>query len=570
MVMSQTSSQFRQAKQLSLHGLAAQKEIDDLNHMAWKLRIGQKERAYELCTQASALASTGEFALEPYHLGLAASLATMAIVNADCGKPDKAIAQCIEALSLLKDLPPVPVLSDVWIAMAWIHIYLGNYPVALDYGIKALNLARDLTDQHREAWALDAAASSYGASGDAESSMSMHHEAVTIFREIGDAEGQARTLNNMACTLLESGQFDEALQASLQSLQLARQTEMQAEIVIFAGTVGDILIEKGEYQRAEEYIRMGLEAGRKTGNQLVTIYQQIVLGRLFLAENRLDEAETSLSTALKLAEAKEMMDNQANCHQFLSEVAERRNDPVAALEHYKQFHRLKVITTGEETARRLAILKVTHQSESALRDAEIYRLHNLELQREIEERKRMETLLHNMAMFDPLTNLYNRRQFYNLAKLEIERAKLQGHPVSVLMIDLDHFKRINDQHGHLNGDKVLVTVAGSIQAMLRENDIIGRYGGEEFVVLLPETTALKAYEVGERIRRGINEMQIATSSGRVSVTLSIGVTGLMSELPDASSELDLLLGRADQALYCAKHNGRNVTHLLNQRESQSE
>ncbi|HSL44932.1 MAG TPA: diguanylate cyclase [Anaerolineales bacterium] len=560
--MSQVFSRFQQIEKLSLQILAAQREIDDLNHLAWKLRIGQKERSYELCTQAIALASTGEFELVPYRLGQAASLATMAIVNADCGKPDQAISQCIEALSLLKDLPPVPALSDVWIAMAWIHIYLGNYPAALDYGIKALNLARELGDLHREAWALDAVASSDGASGDAESSIAMHNQSVAIFREVGDAEGQARTLNNMACTLLEVGQLDEALQASLESLQLARQTEMQAEVVIFAGTVGDILIEKGDYHRAEEYIRIGLEASSETGNQLVSIYQQIVLGRLYLAGNRLDEAEASLRAALKMAEAKEMADSQAQCHQLLSEVAERQNDLLAALKHYKQFHRLKAITTGEETSRRLAILKVTHQSESAIRDAEIYRLHNLELQREIEERKRMESLLHNMAMFDPLTNLYNRRQFYNLAKLEIERAKLNGQPVSVLMIDVDHFKRINDQHGHLNGDRVLITVASSIQSMLRENDIIGRYGGEEFVVLLPETMASRAYEVGEGIRCGIRDLQIETSNGLVSVTLSIGVTDLMSGVADAGSELDLLLGRADQALYCAKHSGRNVTHLL--------
>jgi diguanylate cyclase (GGDEF)-like protein len=537
-------------------------EIEDLNQRAWQLRIGQKEQAYELCLRAADLARAGDLALDAYRQGLAASLAIMAIVNADCGKPDAAISQCVEALSLLKGLSPVPALGDAWIALSWIHIYLGNYPAALDYAIKALNLAHEMADRHREAWALDAVGSSYGASGDADTSIQMHNQAAVIFREIGDAEGQARTLNNLACTLLESGQLDHALDVSRQSLELAYQIGMKAEAVIFAGTVGDILIEKGDYQQAEEYLRSGWIENRETGNQLVNMYRRIVLGRLFLAGNRLQEAEASLSSALTMAESGEMADSQAECHRLLSQVAEHRNDLAGALDHYKQFHRLKEITVGEESARRLAILKVTHQSENALRDAEIYRQHNVELQREIEERKRIESQLHNMAMLDPLTNLYNRRQFYTLAKLEIERAKVRTQPISVLMLDLDHFKRVNDVYGHLIGDTVLVTVASLIRSALRENDIVARYGGEEFVVLLPATTAEKAYEVSERIRSGISEREIETTAGQVAVTISIGVTHLTAEMLNAGGELDLLLNRADQALYYAKHRGRNTTQLL--------
>jgi diguanylate cyclase (GGDEF)-like protein len=560
--MSHKSGPIQRAEESSPQGLVAQKEIDVLNALAWKFRIGQKERAYELCTKAVTLARAGDFAREPYRLGLAASLATMAVINADCGKPDEAITQCSEALSLLKDLPPVQALSDVWIALGWIHIYLGNYPVALDHAIKALNLARELKDRHREAWALDVIASSYGASGDVENSIPMHHEAVAIFSDLGDAEGHARTLNNLACTLLESGELDRALEASLKSLELARQTGMKAEVIIFAGTVSDILVAKGDFQQAEEYLRSGMSD--EPINQLVHIYQQIGLGRVLLASNRLDEAKTSLHAALALAEANRMADNQAECHLMLSRVAEGRGDLMNALDHYKQYHRLKEITAGEETARRLAILKVTHQSETAMRDAEIYRLHNIELQHEIEERKRMESLLQNMATLDPLTNLYNRRQFYTLAKKEIERAKLSGDPVSVLMLDLDHFKRINDHYGHLIGDKVLVAIAAAIQSRLREHDIVGRYGGEEFVALLPNTTVQEAYEVGERIRGCICEMRIETSSGLVGVTTSIGVTDLIVRPLDVDSELDLLLNRADQALYFAKRGGRNITHLLNE------
>lgn len=567
--MHDPSMQSQQVEESACRVHGVEQAIADLNDLAWRLRIGQKERAYELCSQAAALARAGDPARASTRQGLAASLATMAIINADCGKPDQAITQCAEALSMLKDLPAAPAQCDVWIAMSWIHVYLGSYPAALEYAFKALNLSRELKDRHREAWALDAVASSYGSSGDAENSVTLHNEAVALFHEIEDVEGQARTLNNLACTLLESGQLNSALEASRRSLELARQTGMKAETVIFAGTVGDILIKKGDYRQAEEYIRSELAESGEAGNQLVNIYQQSVLGRLFLAQDRLDDAKTSLDSALALALSNDMSANQADCHQLLSEVAERQNDLAAALYHYKQFHRLKEITTGEETSRRLAILKVTHQSESAMRDAEVYRLHNIELQHEIEERKRIESLLHSMAMLDPLTNLYNRRQFYTLAKQEIERSRIYGHPVSVLMLDLDHFKGVNDVHGHLTGDRVLVMVAGVIQSSLRAHDIVCRYGGEEFAVLLPETLAQQAYEIGERIRSGVSQLHLETSYGPVSLTMSVGVTNLENGPENLENELDLLLNRADQALYCAKHSGRNSTHLFESGDFQS-
>jgi diguanylate cyclase (GGDEF)-like protein len=565
--VSQQPNQMQQGDTPSFQVLAAQQEIDSLNELAWKLRIGQKERAYEICVRAEVLARTGIFAQEPYRLGLAACQATMAIINADCGRPDQAITQCIEALSILNNLPPTPALIDVWVAMSWIHIYLGSFPVALDYALKALNLARELKDRHREAWAMDAAASTYGVSADPDSSIPMHSQAALIFSEIGDVEGQARTLNNMACTLLESGQLDQALEASLKSLDLARQTGMKMETVIFACTACDILIAKGDYQQAERYILSGVEGGGETGNLLATFSYFLGLGRLYLVQGRLDEADASLKAALTIGEVNEMANDQAECHRLLAEVAERRGQLAEALIQYKQYHQLKETTTGEETARRLAILKVAHQSESAMRDAEIYRLRNIELQHEIEERKRMESLLHNMAMLDPLTNLYNRRQFYSLAKSEIERAKRYGHALSVLMIDLDHFKKINDQYGHLAGDQVLITVAQTIKAGLRENDVVGRYGGEEFVALLPETTADQAYEVSERIRRAVSETRFETSTGTASVTMSIGVADWSAEMANTGSDLDLLLGRADRALYCAKDHGRNITYQLNDGDS---
>jgi diguanylate cyclase (GGDEF)-like protein len=159
-----------------------------------------------------------------------------------------------------------------------------------------------------------------------------------------------------------------------------------------------------------------------------------------------------------------------------------------------------------------------------------------------------------MATIDWLTNLYNRRHFFRLGEEEIARARRYRHDISVLMIDIDHFKSVNDNHGHSVGDEVLCAIAKRILAGLRQSDIAGRYGGEEFAIVLPETDLSSAAEiVAERLRDTIAAWPIVTAEGTLHVTISVGVAGVDV---DRESLLDAL-SRADAGLYAAKHAGRN-------------
>jgi diguanylate cyclase (GGDEF)-like protein/PAS domain S-box-containing protein len=158
-----------------------------------------------------------------------------------------------------------------------------------------------------------------------------------------------------------------------------------------------------------------------------------------------------------------------------------------------------------------------------------------------------------LATTDTLTEQYNRRKFLELSELEIYRSRRFSTPLSAIMFDLDNFKEINDTLGHAAGDYVLHTVALRCNASIRVIDILGRYGGDEFAILLPDADMVEADEIAERIRQAVTCEPIHTSRGKVTITISLGV----AQADHTYDTLASLLGRADSALYTAKQNGRN-------------
>lgn len=173
---------------------------------------------------------------------------------------------------------------------------------------------------------------------------------------------------------------------------------------------------------------------------------------------------------------------------------------------------------------------------------------------DITERKRMMREMCRLARTDCLTSLWNRGYLVELAAQEIARCKRFGNDLSILLVDVDYFKRVNDRFGHDVGDKVLVGVADTLRETLREVDVIARFGGEEFVVMLPDTGLQAAQQAARRVRNAMREQIFAYEQKQpIKVTVSIGVTAYQ----DASTSLDLLLKRADTAMYSAKHKGRD-------------
>ncbi len=165
----------------------------------------------------------------------------------------------------------------------------------------------------------------------------------------------------------------------------------------------------------------------------------------------------------------------------------------------------------------------------------------------------------HMALTDMLTGTYNRAHFDATLEAELSRSRRSKRPVSLLMIDMDHFKSINDTYGHSVGDQVLKAAANVLQETTRRSDIVCRYGGEEFSVILPDTSNKNALITAEKIRKAMASLKIPCGEQTLRVTISIGISGTSSTFESLSpSEL---IDQADRALYRSKHNGRNRCEL---------
>jgi len=209
-------------------------------------------------------------------------------------------------------------------------------------------------------------------------------------------------------------------------------------------------------------------------------------------------------------------------------------------------------------------------SELVKKESELNRL-NEELLKEISIRKQAEaTILEReealrvLAITDSLTGLYNKRHFNDTAKDEIERAMRYTYPLSIVIFDIDFFKRINDALGHLIGDKVLKRFADIIKSGIRASDILARYGGEEFIILLPETPVEETHVLIERVRKRIEATTFEVEKCSIRITASFGIDGLLlKKKPQQKPEqiLSEMVANADHAMYASKHAGRNKTTI---------
>ncbi|HAX70877.1 MAG TPA: hypothetical protein DCY14_14790 [Anaerolineae bacterium] len=532
--------------------------IDILNELSWVLNLGNPDRSRSLAEQAYELSKSGVFEKEPYLFGIASSLRSLAALNNDAGNYELALSQSLQAVEFLdrtktRNTEIDENKIDLFGNLSWTYRCFGDFDLATEYGTKGLRLAQETLNLHRETRILNILSVIYAEAENIGVALEMGLKVVQRQRELGYFPGESIALNNLALTYLDMGDGEKALSVCQESIRLAREHHLETVETTALSTLGEIYIGIHDLINAEKTLLDVLTRTRKQrlgSEEFQCVYH---LGRVCFQLGKEEDAIQYLQSGLASTQASNDRRGEYLCHQLLTEIFEKKGDFETALKHHKKFHSLKETIFNENMAKRLIGLQVSHQVESAKKDANIQYLKNIELKREIEERKLAQEALAKLAGLDDLTGVLNRREFFNLGEKEIARTIQTDQPLSAILLDLDRFKQINDTYGHAVGDHALIEITRILRESLRQGEIIGRYGGDEFAILLPGSTRGHAKQIAERLLEKLKNQSIPTKKGDVSITASMGIADLAQA---TKKNLDALLDLADQALYEAKHAGK--------------
>ena len=313
----------------------------------------------------------------------------------------------------------------------------------------------------------------------------------------------------------------------------------------------------------------------------------INIGRLYLQSGRLPEAEAYLVKAFALAGEVDERNLQMDAAEALNGLYEQKGDFKRAYEYQREYSRLKEQIFSKENFEKIATLQSNYESEKKQREIELLKkegeIAELQVKRQrlwivyiasaglllaslavvLYGRYRLKartnaalsmaySKMADLARHDHLTGLYNRRFAVELLEMERVRMARAQRPFSVIILDVDDFKSINDTHGHECGDRVLVELGDVLRSCVREQDAVARWGGEEFLLMLPETDLDGAAVIAEKVRAAVDEAQVPCSSGEVSFTVTAGAASWAHE-----EAVEETIRRADGALLDGKRTGKN-------------
>jgi len=421
--------------------------------------------------------------------------------------------------------------------------------------------------------------------GDAPLALQSYRDAYAKFHAVADRTGEADSQAGIGAALHQLGRSGEAIAPLTQAAAAYREVgDPEGEAV----ATDELALSQADLGRLSEALSLNADAIRVLGRtdspqNLATL--QVDRAQLLLLAKRPGEALPLIERARPFAQQAEDLKLHVHFHHVAAGVLAALGRSASAYEQSERAEEAQRRRTDQLVARQLAAQRGRLESELLTRENALLRNEADAGQRALEQARRASRLqaiaiglalvlipgagfalwrqrlllkrIKRMAETDPLTGVPNRRRVLELGQRLMQRCHQDGRPYAMLLLDLDGFKRINDRHGHSAGDVALCMVAETMRNCIRPDDHLGRYGGEEFAVLLPGANPAEAAAVAERLRAAVAALEPDWAPGASRLTLSGGIAIATSERTDFSQ----LLVQADQALYCAKNAGRNRIEL---------
>jgi diguanylate cyclase (GGDEF)-like protein len=433
------------------------------------------------------------------------------------GNLEKALMHYELALNLYEEIEDELGMAMIYNNLATILMQL-NRSGAIDYLNKAMTLRKDAAIPTELGLLYTNMSIYYGKSGDMGKSIEYASKSLELYRSIDQVHGIARCLNNLGSTHLQMENYEEAEQCLTESLELTLKHKLPMLESRYVN-LGAMLFLQKRFDEALTYLEIGLKTAEKHRNKEVAQKALEDIAKCYAEKKDFITAYENLNAAYELTESvfdKQLQDRINSTEmQFKIRQKERENE----------------------------LLRAMHQETTELN--ELLKQKNSELQ---EVQKQLEELVR----IDPLTELFNRREILRFLQEEQARINRSNGTLTVILADVDHFKKVNDDYGHDAGDYVLVQLGNIFHENLRNQDKVGRWGGEEFIFLLPETDETGALQFAGKIRSLVEEHEFSYDRDILHVTISMGVSVLRKDMKP-----EISIKEADLAMYKAKMMGRN-------------
>jgi diguanylate cyclase (GGDEF)-like protein len=519
--------------------------------------VDVKEVAYQ---SYSVFKSLGDLKGQAMALNLIGSICELQ------NQPEESIKHHLNSLQLRQAIGDVEGQCGSLNNIGLVYASMNQLGDSLTYLFRSLDLAESIKSDVSRAYALCNIAEIFAELGEYGTALEYNQRGLELLPRTNDLALESTALTTMGHIYAQMGKHEKALHYHRQSLRLAKKTGNQHDKAMALLGLGISLQENQEFTKAYRSLRQALKLVLSTGtanDQVKTLY---AIGKNHLLQGKQSQAIAQLHKAIEISKqtGEKHIDK---VHLLLSQTYQLQGNFQLALRHFQEHHVARQKIFNRDSQRQIRTLLARKEIKQAHREIEEQRMRNDELAQALQAAqqadKEKENLLQQLATQaamleilaheDGLTGIANRRWLDILYLREFERAQRFGHKLSVAMIDIDNFKQVNDRLSHLVGDEVLRTIAKIIRDNSRSVDVIGRYGGEEFMLVLVETSLEQAREICEKIRRKVESHpwdQI--HQALQNLTISLGVTSNQT-IQDAEE----LVRLADSNLYQAKRRGKN-------------
>jgi len=467
----------------------------------------------------------------------------------------------------------------------------GNLPTALERLQAAANLARQHGDPIHIVMALNSLARLYAQMREPGKGFGVLEEAYAA-AEQANSPGRLATLKNAEYGLaIDTGQHERALRLLQEGLALERGIGASKRVAYSLINLSDCYLKMQDFRNAAHYAEQAIEATRPLNDRRAEMTAHLNLGQAWLGLGRLAEGKKHIELGMA---GYEELGNKPELQTVLVEYGvalERAGDLPGALQAYHRERKLSNELFERRRQQAMLDLQEKYEADKKQRQIELLRSENTVKSAELDNRRLQQRVwwllavvfalasvivgllyrkvrhanaqlheknreLKQQSVRDPLTGLYNRRHFLEFMKTP-PVPDSGGQTGALFLLDVDHFKHINDSHGHAAGDVVLTTIAASLGEILRETDMIVRWGGEEFLAYLPSYPRERLDEVAQRILSGIAAIEVAHGGTSLGVNVSIGFTPFPLAVGGQPLAWERAVNLADMALYLAKSHGRN-------------